>query len=230
MAFIPAQHIENEAIAVLQAFERKSERALSCPIQIEDLLEIVYEIIPEAGDLRGKFHSDDVLAESTVYRDGTIKIGVDESIYPYYHQEKENRYRFTLGHEVGHICLHLPEVLARLKADDLWADNEPKQFSVYRSSCKEPKEKQSDMFSGFLLMPKQLILAEWEKKFGPDHGPENVFDEMRELTKDTLYPDSVRPTIVKEFAAIFNVSAESMQYRLEALKLVEFGEPQPSLF
>ncbi len=103
MAFIPAQHIENEAIAVLQEFERKSERALSCPIQIEDLLEIVYEIIPEAGDLRGKFRSDDVLAESTVYRDGTIKIGVDESIYPYYHQEKENRYRFTLGHEVGHI-------------------------------------------------------------------------------------------------------------------------------
>jgi len=78
------------------------------------------------------------------------------------------------------------------------------------------------MFSGFLLMPKQLILAEWEKKFGPDHGSENVFDEMRELTRDTLYPDSVRPAIVKEFAAIFNVSAESMQYR--------FGEPQPSLF
>jgi len=230
MAYIPAKRIENATLEVLQQYEAQYGVPISAPVPVEEILEIVFKVEPLEEDLITKFRSDDVLAESIIYKDGTVKLNVDHSIYPYSHPDKEPRFRFTLGHEIGHLKLHLPGFLEDMNARRLWEGDAPKQMSICRSGSKEEKEIQSDMFSGFLLMPKQLILAEWEKKFGPDHGPENVFDEMRELTKDTLYPDSVRPAIVKEFAAIFNVSAESMQYRLEALKLVEFGEPQSSLF
>lgn len=231
MAYIPSKRLENAAIEVLQQYEAEYDGiSITPPVPVEEILEMVFKVTPLEEDLAAKFRSNDVLAESIVYKDGTVKLNVDHSIYPYSHPDKEPRFRFTLGHEIGHFKLHLPGFVEDMNARRLWEGDTPKQMSICRSGSKEEKEIQADMFSGFLLMPKQLILAEWEKKFGPDHGPENVFDEMRELTRDTLYPDSVRPAIVKEFAAIFNVSAESMQYRLEALKLVEFGEPQPSLF
>ena len=67
--------------------------------------------------------------------------------------------------------------------------------------------------------------------FGPDSGPQNVFKEMEILRQTSLYPESVRPQVAKDLAAIFEVSAEAMQYRLEKLHLIETQEQlQGSLF
>ena len=165
---------------------------------------------------------------------------VNPCIYPYppYNNHKQaGRFHFSLAHEVGHIRLHLPEILAAYKMDDLFDGDAPKEYSVYRKSeehprkRKEQKEIQADIYAKYLLMPQSLILQEWEKMFGADSGPQNVFKEMEELRQNSLYPDSVRPKVAKDLAAIFEVSAEAMQYRLEKLHLIETQEQlQGSLF
>ena len=236
MAYIADNIIEEDTLSLLAEFTEKYGQPLTAPVPIEDLLEFVYGICPETAE----FPDDDILAHSSVDKNGKITMQVNSSIYPYppYNNQKQaGRFHFSLAHEVGHIRLHLPEILAAYKMDDLFDGDAPKEYSVYRKSeehpkkRKEQKEIQADIYAKLLLMPQSLILQEWEKMFGPDSGPQNVFKEMEELRQNSLYPDSVRPKVAKDLAAIFEVSAEAMQYRLEKLHLIETQEQlQGSLF
>ena len=182
----------------------------------------------EAADLRAKYHSDDVLAEFLVGRNRKV-ILIDQTIHPEFNADMEGRYRFTLGHETGHWILH-QHLLTSVNTDNLF-DEELKPVSVYRTSCKEPKEIQADMFSGYILMPKDLILQEWEVKFGPDHGPENVYEEIHNKSECfQTKPENIRCGLAREFAVKFKVSAQTMQIRLRDMGLLELTEPEPRLF
>ena len=227
-SYIPAQKIEDEAMSVLVAYAQKYKEPITAPVPIEEILDCLYDVTIEAADLRAKYQSDDVLAEFLVGRNRKV-ILIDQTIHPDFNADKEGRYRFTLGHETGHWILH-QHLLASVNTDNLF-DDELKPVSVYRTSCKEPKEKQADMFSGYILMPKDLILQEWEAKFGPDHGPENVYEEIREKSERfQTEPENIRCDLAREFAIKFKVSAQTMQIRLRDMGLLELAEPEPRLF
>ncbi|MEG2000549.1 MAG: ImmA/IrrE family metallo-endopeptidase, partial [Evtepia sp.] len=223
------KRIENSSIELLQAFLAKTKFEFKPPVAVEDILEFMYQVTPQVADLQALYGNEAVLGRSQ-YIDGQIVMEVDQTIYPYPPQNNEKmlgRYRYTLAHEVGHICLHLPDEIAKAKQGDLWDDAKPFVFSVFRKedyaivAPKDPKEWQADRFAKYLLMPTQLIYSAWNEIFGPDHGPENVFDEMEELRKIAVRPEYVRAQIVRDMAEIFDVSAEAMQYRLVGMKLLE---------
>lgn len=226
--FLPPETIEEEACGVLAKYARIRQQPISVPVPIEDILDCLFDVSIEAADLQTKFHSTDVLAEFLVGKKRKV-ILIDQSIHPEFHKEQENRYRFTLGHETGHWILH-QHLLEGVHAEDLF-DDAPKTVSVYRSSCKEPKEKQADMFAGDILMPRELILQEWVRKFGPDHGPENVYEEICEKSERfQAEARDIRCDLAREFAKTFSVSAQSMQIRLIEMNLLQVSEPEPSLF
>ena len=227
-SFIPAHEIESKAMDVLAAFAQKYNLPITAPVPIEDILDCLYDVTIEAADLRAKYHSDDVLAEFLVGRNRKV-ILIDQTIHPEFNADMDGRYRFTLGHETGHWILH-QHLLTSVNTDNLF-DEELKPVSVYRTSCKEPKEIQADMFSGYILMPKDLILQEWEVKFGPDHGPENVYEEIHNKSERfQTKPENIRCGLAREFAVKFKVSAQTMQIRLRDMGLLELTEPEPRLF
>ena len=215
-SFIPAAKIEDEAMSVLTAYAQKYKEPITAPVPIEEILDCLYDVTIEAADLRAKYHSDDVLAEFLVGRNRKV-ILIDQTIHPEFNAE------------TGHWVLH-QHVLTSVNTDNLF-DEELKPVSVYRTSCKEPKEIQADMFSGYILMLKDLILQEWEVKFGPDHGPENVYEEIHNKSERfQTEPENIRCGLAREFAVKFKVSAQTMQIRLRDMGLLELTEPEPRLF
>ena len=227
-SFIPAAKIEEEAMSVLTAYAQKYKEPITAPVPIEEILDCLYDVTIEAADLRAKYHSDDVLAEFLVGRNRKV-ILIDQTIHPEFNADMEGRYRFTLGHETGHWILH-QHLLTSVNTDNLF-DEELKPVSVYRTSCKEPKEIQADMFSGYILMPKNLILQEWEVKFGPDHYPKTVSADLRDTSERfQTEPENIRCGLAREFAVKFKVSAQTMQIRLRDMGLLELTESEPRLF
>jgi len=99
------------------------------------------------------------------------------------------RKRFTIAHELGHYCLHLP-------SDGEFVDRESNLFR--RQQATEPalntperkREIQANMFAAALLMPETDVRDLWKR--------------IRSL---------------KRMARLFNVSTEAMGNRLDALGL-----------
>lgn len=80
-------------------------------------------------------------------------------------------------------------------------------------------------------MPTAFVLKEWEKRFGENAGPVNVYDEIkRKAELEGKEMKSIRDSVFIEFAEIFRVSSQAMQIRLRDMKLLELEQPQPSLF
>ena len=125
--------------------------------------------------------SDDSWAALIARRDRTTRIFVEQSDPPY-------RKRFSIAHELGHHFLHMPEdgeIVDRHA--DMFREREPAAALVSEDRIREI---QANWFAAALLMPAELVRAEWEKD----------------------------PS-VKRMAMQFNVSEEAMGYRIDSLDL-----------
>lgn len=63
--------------------------------------------------------------------------------------QSKRRQRFTMAHELGHICLHATSLTTR---------HDEKIF--FRSQLTSPQEKEANEFASDLLIPKELLLAQ----------------------------------------------------------------------
>lgn len=133
---------------------------------------------------------------------------------------QEGRYRFTMGHEIGHGILH------RMTDDPYdgyvrlyYEDDAPAlrcNFS-YREFEHKPEEKwtqldwqewQADAFSSALLMPRTAVMS---VAAGYDrHGSQMSREEL-----------------VYEVARTFDVTVTAARVRLECLKVIEPAEKKP---
>lgn len=105
------------------------------------------------------------------------------------------RRRFTIAHEIGHIVLHFPLLQARGAQQPL--------FLTEQVPLQDKRtEWQADRFAGALLMPHELMLDLYSN---------------RARTGELIDP--------REVATTFDVSRQSAQIRLEALKLVLTDSP-----
>jgi hypothetical protein len=138
--------------------------------------------------------------------------------------------RFTAAHEIGHWLLHEDETMHRdLPVDGLSRPN----------SRRAPKEVEADFFAACLLMPRNLVRAEFQKRFGEhpftfdDHA---AFNLSPSNPRSLLYsdPDSLDRAVAlasaecyagSRFCSLaqqFRVSVTSMAIRLMELELIRF--------
>lgn len=168
---------------------------LSLPIPIEEIAEakLNLEIIP-VKTLKQEFDVDGCL-------DSTLsKIFIDFDLY----MNIENRTRFTIAHEIGHLILHR-EIFTSLGIDSQ-ADLNKLMDNIDNEDYRW-LEIQAHSFAGHVLVPTPLLIQEVKTrvafKLGGDINPED------------LYP--VFPELIEKF----NVSGEVLLRRLQKTGLVK---------
>jgi Zn-dependent peptidase ImmA (M78 family) len=141
MTFIPRARIDAQTSDLWQRF------SLSPGFDIERLLDqlgldLLWEEVAdeEGGQLLGQLIPEQQLVVLNERHRGLL-------------EEKGGRLRrYTLGHEVGHWTLHADAVrsgtLKLLDGERIWC----------RNGSPDPIERQAEMFSASLLMPKDLLL------------------------------------------------------------------------
>jgi hypothetical protein len=225
MAFMALEHIETEASKLIHAYSSAVTPIATPPIPVEEIFEchLGFDLI--FADLRAKYGDDNVLAEIYILSKQVI---VDQSLDPEVYPHSEGRYRFTLGHEIGHWVLHGNDVIAVANIPDLFGDAPPPV--ICRDYSSEPHEWQANQFAAHLLMPDDFVRDEWNKIH--PQGPLNVYDEIRDKQRRYQYDDNGQEPIcdiVRKLAPLFKVSLRAMQIRLKALRLLNCNKPEQLL-
>lgn len=213
--FRPKQ-ISNEQI------NRKAEKFLqghpnynSVPIGIEEIIEfgLKMDIIPLPG-LKRMFKERGLDADACLSSD-LSSIRVDQFIS----EQRENRYRFTLAHEIGHRILH-----CGLYEESSFDTSEEWATVIARIPAKtwDDFEKQADEFAGRLLVPHSVL--EREFRYQQDEATELILEDYPGLDKISshLYQDRVKNKIIETLADLFVVSETVVKIRLQKDHLIPY--------
>lgn len=226
VGFLTTTQIENDTRTLLAVYEQQFGKITTPPIDVEGIIESLFQLDLRFDDLRSSL-GPDVLGATWI---AEREIRVDESLDPTADPRKEGRYRFTLGHEIGHWRLHRPILEARANQGTLFSAA-PEPSIVCRSSSKDPMEWQADSYSGYLLMPETMVRDKWLEICGGNE-PYCAADEiMARQTRWTLAEDRTPVVgISREMAEVFKVSGQAMQIRLIGLGLIQTAPGNDGLF
>lgn len=226
--FLKHDEIENAALCLLAAYGRKYGVVIEPPVPVEEILAAHLGLTLDFDNLPERIGVPDVLGATWIADKLVI---VDQTLDPIENPRKEGRYRFTLSHEIGHWELHRHGFLADAAQPTLFGQKPAPSIVCRSSSRKEPMEWQADMFAGYLLMPKEMVLAAWRTHFG-GLDPYIAKDEMANLSAKWGLADDEQPVVeaAKELARDFKVSGQAMQIRLIGLGLIRTEVPAPVLF
>ena len=169
------------------------------------------------------------------------EIFIDKSLDPIEHPTMEPRYRFTLGHEIGHWQLHREYLQQPFSQAGLFGNSSPAPMVICRGSqAKERVEWQADYFASCLLMPRNLLHFWWREEFSRTTPLSfDVFENSDWAKPPMIWTGShqLGPHFGKRFdpravsyffyrasahiAPIFNVSIQAAQIRLENVGLLQ---------
>jgi len=130
---------------------------------------------------------DDELSGMVYVKDEVPIIGVNSLHHP-------NRQRFTIAHEIGHLCRHREEVSKAVHVDKGFPDTALKRDSVSGAGT-DQLEIDANRFAAALLMPRHALEAALASK------SLDVEDEVA----------------IQSLAKRFRVSTATLQYRLRTL-------------
>lgn len=187
----------NDVGDIAFSFLKKYHSDLNTPIPIEEIAEskLHIEIIP-VNRLKILYDTDGCL-------DSTLsKIFIDMDLYMKY----ENRTRFTIAHEIGHLILHKTyfENLDIHTVEDIYNISEQINEDDYGWL-----EYQAYSFAGQVLVPKSVLVSEVEKRLG-------------EIPKEKFLPEKIF-SISQDLLEIFNVSGEVLSRRLQKAGIINNG-------
>lgn len=220
--------IEAEATAILERYAAECEPILKPPVPVDELPQMILSVRLEFGDLQKMLERRDAIG-ATWFE--TREIYIDQSLDPVDHPSKLGRYRFTVGHEIGHWVLHRRFVPDRANQLTLFEGRSPEPSILCREANKrEPAEWQADRFASYLLMPRDLVIQAWREARG--HADPWLFDlqKYRAAAANGIVDsyDAVARTLMNhvasDLAPEFQVSVEAMRIRLEALGLLKKAE------
>jgi hypothetical protein len=249
--FLSEQEIEQTALRLLRDAGVCKSSNFNGIVPVEKILEHHLNLSLDFDDLHGKLgvqmsgEEPEILGALWVE---SREVFIDQSLDPDENPKMEGRYRFTVGHEIGHWCLHREHILAGSKEDDLFGAVVHSGPSVVcrASNSREPIEWQADVFASKLLMPTQLVHFWWRELFSrstplifevferdsnwtrPPLGWRGITNLPRGLSS-RFDPSAVSYFFFKasrELAPRFGVSIQAMQLRLEGLGLLLLERPR----
>jgi Zn-dependent peptidase ImmA (M78 family) len=221
--------IEKRASALLAKYSLARNIQVRAPIPLDDIL-VHLGLRLDLDDLRTTLGIPDVLGALWIEEK---RIYIDQSLDPDERPSALGRFNFTLGHEIGHWCLHRPYVEIQQLQGDLLQTSSCPSIVCRTSQQRERIELQADAFSGALLMPRSEVITHWHRLIGPERlklgqwrdrakrdpevtwlrrGPGGPRSPMQE---NELVELTIRP-----MAAAFEVSLPAMRIRLEQLGLI----------
>lgn len=190
MKFIPKKRLERAADNLLMEFSQARSSSIDIPVPVEDILEGHFGLSLSFENLSALLGRDDVLGATFVDK---REVSIDQTLDPEENPGTEGRFRFTVAHEIGHWLLHAP-TLRNEGVSHALREKKPKRTD------KDPREWQADYFAACLLMPKALLLTQW--------------DEVRAVKKRPIGFDASN-----EMARRFQVSEQAMRIRLHDVGL-----------
>jgi len=226
--YLRTEEIEAASLQLLTEYGRKFGVVESPPIPVEEILESHLGLQLGFDDLPRLLSVPDVLGATWV---SERRVLVDESLDPTVYPTKEGRYKFTLSHEVGHWQLHRHHFLENPGQKALFEKSVKPSIVCRASSQRDPMEWQADTFAGYLLMPKEMVLAVWQSRQG-SLEPYVAVEEIANLSARWGLAEDKNPTVevAKHLAREFGVSGQAMQIRLIGLGLISTKKPGPGLF
>jgi IrrE N-terminal-like domain len=227
VGFLSEEELETVAIETLGSYGRRFEEVLGPPVPVEEILECDLELDFGLEDLAEAGLGEDALGAIWA---AERRVRVDSSLDPTEFPVKEGRYRFTVGHEVGHWQLHRHLFLANVGQDSLFgAPSEPSVVCRARYPSKPPIEWQADAFAAHLLMPKHMVAQAWEESRGtPD--PLFVDEGGPSATAGRRFRSDAAGAVTWELSRVFRVSLAAMKIRLGGLGLLRGHARRDSMF
>lgn len=186
---VPIQHLSYKKIGqIADEFLNNYHPGLSLPVPIEEIAEqkLMLKIIQKVN-LKKEYDVDGFLASNLT------TIFIDFNLYLNY----ENRTRFTIAHEIGHLVLH-HELFKQLNINSVEALN---QLAVKITDEEYGwLEYQAYSFASQVLVPKSLFFEALKKRLG------------RLPSQET---PEVLSTIIQDLPGIFRVSDAVILRRLQ---------------
>ena len=170
---------------------------------------------------------------------------VDQTLDPDEQPSVLTRYRFTLGHEVGHWQLHRELALAQRLQPSLFQQSTGPSIICRTSQQRARIELQANAFAAALLMPRRAVASHWQQIIGPERlkvselkdrggaflaaaaflGRGYVGSDGRGQQNDVV------EAVIRPIAEAFEVSRPAMRIRLERLGFIARDvDPTMSMF
>ena len=204
---IPNKTIEQEAVQLVQAFEKESGTRIKPPIPVFEMIEFLgYDL-----DFRSDGFYKDPNNLGGLHIDEKLVV-INENL-----TEQEGRMNFTAAHEIGHIKLHVPILMEQKSRENILC----RKDEGFERTKKDPKEWQADTFAAYLLMPTDRVTNAFNKV---SHHPItlkkkrflNLFMKTRPARQRSLW---IAENVINE-GGFENVSKLAMANRLIGLGLV----------
>ena len=223
--------IERDANDLLREYSLACGVPVAAPIPVEHLLEFHLGLSLDFDNLHERLaipltgDEPDVLGALWV---DSREVFVDQSLDPEDRPWLEGRYRYTLGHEVGHWQLHRDQLGVSPGQGSLFSRAPEPTIVCRKSQAKARIERQADYFASALLMPRTMLVAAWRARFGdglprilrrthrlegrPSADLDRSLARLQQNQDDAHLERFARP-----LADDFEVSAMAMRIRLEQL-------------
>lgn len=141
----------------------------------------------------------------------------------------EDRQRFSLAHEFGHITLHDKHRITKAHQDHLM-----RQHLSRENNKKNKREIEANFFAGCLLMPANAVTSLWKKVFNQIELKPIVIH----LTKEEIIQNHPHENTKKNYALytsiknamvqVFKTSHTASRIRLQNLNLLQILAPLPN--
>ena len=234
--------IEASANALLAEYARRKGIEVRLPIPIENILEDHLGLHLGFDDLRTRLGVPDVLGALWIETEEVI---VDQTLDPDEQPSVLTRFRFTLGHEIGHWQLHRELALAQRLQPSLFQQSTGPSIICRTSQQRARIELQANAFAAALLMPRRAVTSHWQRMIGPERlkvselkdrggaflaaaaalGRGYVGSDGRGQQNDVV------EAVIRPIAEAFEVSRPAMRIRLEQLGFIARDvDPTMSMF
>lgn len=230
--YLTKREIEWNAERLLTEFGEHYGEVGQPPVPVEEILENHLKLTLEIDDLESRLGFQDVLG--ALWAPERL-VAIDQRLEPTEHPNREGRYRYTVGHEIGHWEQHRHYFLPDPNQGLLFQGVVKEPSLICRTSqSKEPIEWQADFFSACLLMPKRMVMAAWQQREqwqrlqSPSLFSRGEVDSWQAMGLVGTLTGTAAELATNELARRFGVSNQAMRIRLEELSLIQGG--QTSLF